>query len=98
LCSEAGLPHCSPHGLRKAAASIAAENGATEAQLNAIFGWSDPKMAAHYTKKASQNRLAEGGMRHLVPNQTGNEIVPLSSPVESSETISLEDAREIKGV
>jgi integrase len=37
-CQEAGLPHCSPHGLRKAGASIAAENGATESQLMAIYG------------------------------------------------------------
>jgi integrase len=35
-CIAARLPHCSPHGLRKAGATIAAENGATEAQLSAI--------------------------------------------------------------
>jgi len=28
-CNEAGLPHCSAHGLRKAGATIAADNGAT---------------------------------------------------------------------
>ncbi|MBS7702665.1 tyrosine-type recombinase/integrase [Chelatococcus asaccharovorans] len=39
-CDEAGLPQCSAHGLRKAGATIAAENGATERQLMAIFGWS----------------------------------------------------------
>jgi hypothetical protein len=32
-CDDAGLPHCSAQGLRKAGATIAAENGATEAQL-----------------------------------------------------------------
>ena len=37
-CDEAGLTNCSAHGLRKAGAAIAAENGATERQLMAIFG------------------------------------------------------------
>ena len=32
-CDAAGLKDCSAHGLRKAGACIAAENGATEAQL-----------------------------------------------------------------
>jgi integrase len=45
-CDEAGLPKCSAHGLRKAGAAIAAENGATERQLMAIFGWSTMKEAA----------------------------------------------------
>lgn len=38
-CDQAGLPHCSTHGLRKAGASIAAENGATDEELMAIYGW-----------------------------------------------------------
>jgi hypothetical protein len=29
-CDEAGLPHCSSHGVRKAGATIAANNGASE--------------------------------------------------------------------
>lgn len=64
-CTEAGLPHCSAHGLRKAGASIAAENGATEAQLMAIFGWRNPKQAAFYTRKARQKVLA-GAAMHLI--------------------------------
>src|SRR5262249_58841047 len=38
-CDEAGLPRCTAHGLRKAGAVIAAENGATAHQLMSIFGW-----------------------------------------------------------
>jgi hypothetical protein len=37
--NQAGLRHCSAHGLRKADATIAANNGATAHQLMAIFGW-----------------------------------------------------------
>jgi integrase len=62
-CDQAELPHCSAHGLRKAGATIAAENGATEHQLMAIFGWVDPKMAARYTQGARRRKLAEGATR-----------------------------------
>jgi integrase len=65
-CDAAGLKECTAHGLRKAGACIAAENGATEAQLMAIFGWSDPNMAALYTKKARQKRIAGNAMGLLV--------------------------------
>ena len=47
----AGVPG-SAHGVRKLAATRMANNGATEPQLMAVFGWTDPKMAAHYTRSA----------------------------------------------
>ena len=56
-CIEAGLPHCSAHGLRKAGASMAAENGATEEQLRAIFNWSTAKQSATYTRRARRRVL-----------------------------------------
>jgi integrase len=61
----AGLPRCTPHGLRKAGAVQAAENGATASQLMAIYGWSDIKQAERYTKAADQKRLA-GDSMHLI--------------------------------
>jgi hypothetical protein len=47
-------PKQAAHGLRKVAATRAAENGATEFELMAIFGWTDPKMAAHYVRFGSE--------------------------------------------
>jgi integrase len=64
-CVAAGLMNRSAHGLRKAAATVAAENGATEAELDAIFGWTDRRMASHYTKKANRKKLAHGGVAKL---------------------------------
>jgi integrase len=64
-CVAAGLMNRSAHGLRKAAATVAAENGATEAELDAIFGWTDRRMASHYTKKANRKKLAYGGVAKL---------------------------------
>jgi integrase len=48
----------SGHGLRKASATIAAESGANESELNAMFGWSGRQMAQLYTRKADRKRLA----------------------------------------
>jgi len=69
-CDEAGLFHCSAHGLRKAGATIAAENGATEHQLMAIYGWESPKQAALYTRKADRKRLAGAAMHLLMPAES----------------------------
>jgi hypothetical protein len=52
MARRRGLPHASAHGLRKAGAVIAAEKGATERQLMAIFGWSTMKKAARYPRAA----------------------------------------------
>jgi integrase len=80
-CNEAGLRHCSAHGLRKAGATIAADNGATTKQLMAIFGWSSSKMADHYTRAADQKRLAESAM-HMIEarEQNGTESCPTEGP------------------
>jgi integrase len=65
-CKAAGVPG-SCHGLRKAGASRAALNGATVAELNAIYGWSGGKMAGLYTAKADRVRLAQNAMGKLAP-------------------------------
>lgn len=64
-CDQAELPHCSAHGVRKAGATIAAENGATTKQLMAIFGWDSIKQAEIYTRAAEQKRMAADAM-HLI--------------------------------
>ena len=70
-CDEAGLKHCSAHGLRKAGATMAADNGATTHQLMAIFGWDTVKQAEHYTKKANRKRLAGNSMHLLLASGSG---------------------------
>ena len=65
-CDEAGLPQCSAHGLRKAGAAIAAENGATTKQLMVIFGWLTMKEAERYTQAAERKRMAGDAMSLIV--------------------------------
>ena len=86
-CVAAGLPHCTAHGLRKAGATFAAEQGATEHQLMAIYGWASPKQAALYTKKANENRLANDAMPLVDPDYRTNESVPPERAVASGGTI-----------
>jgi integrase len=58
-CRDAGVPRgYSAHGLRKASAIRLAENGATERQLMAWFGWASSREAERYTRAASNRKLA----------------------------------------
>ena len=56
-CDAAGLPHCSAHGLRKAAATSLAA-GASAHQLMSWFGWRSLEDAERYTRAANQKKLA----------------------------------------
>jgi integrase len=67
VCRAAGCPG-SAHGLRKAGARRAAEEGATEAQLNALFGWADgSRESAVYTRTANRAKLARDARRNPAP-------------------------------
>jgi integrase len=56
-CKAAGVPGRA-HGLRKAGATIAADDGASAHELMAMFGWSRLSMAETYTRQANEKRLA----------------------------------------
>ena len=63
-CTAARVPG-SAHGVRKIAATRAANAGATVPQLEAIFGWSGGRMASLYTRSADRKRLAAEAMHKL---------------------------------
>lgn len=66
-CADAGLPHCSSHGLRKVACCAMAENGATELQMMSVFGWKNPDEARPYLRNARRAKMA-GSSIHLLDN------------------------------
>jgi integrase len=83
-CNEAGLPHCTAHGLRKAGATILAENGATSPQLMAIYDWSTPAQAEVYIRAADRTRLASQAMPLLAKwTEQESSFVSPASPILS---------------
>jgi integrase len=80
-CKAAGVPG-SAHGVRKLAATRMANNGATEAMLDAVFGWTDRKMASLYTRSADRRRLAAQAIDML--NAAGTSIPAPSHPVRAT--------------
>ena len=67
---KAGLTNrCVPHGVRKGSGTIARKNGASNAELRAIYGWSDDKMVEHYTGGAIDAEMAAGALHFLNPKK-----------------------------
>jgi len=81
-CNKAGLPHCSAHGLRKAAAAMLAERGATEHQIMAITGHRSLSEVQRYTRAARQKLLAGEAAKLMGGEQTTDETVQLSGASE----------------
>jgi integrase/recombinase XerD len=64
-CNEAGLPHCSAHGLRKATAARLAERGATPHEIMAVTGHRSLEEIERYTRAARRAGLADSAMAKL---------------------------------
>jgi integrase len=75
-CRAAGVYGKSAHGLRKAAAERAAQNGATVSELNAIFGWTGAQMASLYTEKADRVALSKRAIDKLSRNEAPTSMLP----------------------
>lgn len=78
-CRDAKMPDCcTSHGLRKAAATYFAEQGATEYQMVAWFGWSDIRQALVYTRAANRKRMAESAGKLIAGTGIGSPSDPVS--------------------
>lgn len=64
-CDEAGLPHCTTHGLRKAVTRRLAEIGIGNQGIKSITQHSDDREVATYTREASQRAMARLAMGTL---------------------------------
>lgn len=64
-CREAGLPHLSAHGLRKARAVQLAEAGCTAHEIMAITGHRSLSEVQRYTDAAQRQKLADEAMAKL---------------------------------
>jgi integrase len=71
-CDEAGLPHCSAHGLRKATTRRAAELGASDRELMGLGGWTTSKQVGVYTAAVEQRRMAEQALSPVIDFDLSN--------------------------
>lgn len=65
-CLAAGVPGRA-HGIRKAAATMAANAGFSEAQMEARFGWTGGRMASLYTRTMDREKLSLDAQQKLGP-------------------------------
>jgi integrase len=70
-CDEAGLPHCSFHGLRKAAATRLIDAGCDVVEAAAITGHASLKELQRYIETRDRRRAARRAMRKLI---SGTEV------------------------
>jgi integrase len=85
-CDDAGLPHCSAHGLRKAACRRMAEAGYTAHEIAAWSGHATLGEITRYTTAVDQERLARAGMAR---EQSGTKTVKPEPPKVSNQLIPL---------
>ncbi len=64
-CVKAGIAHCSPHGLRKAASRRLAETGATPLQGRSVTGHKTDREFAHYAESADKREMARDAMANV---------------------------------
>ena len=89
-CDAAGLPpHCSFHGLRKAACTRLADAGCSAHVIAAWSGHMSLKEVERYTKAADQARLARSALERIgnksvkpEPDEVSNPLTPLPKTAE----------------
>ena len=72
-CRAAGLPQCSPHGLRKAAAARLADLGCSAHEIMAVTGHRTIKEVIRYTDASDRKRMAGAAFARLSAEQSANE-------------------------
>jgi integrase len=88
-CEQAGLPNCSAHGLRKAAARRLAEAGCSAHQIAAVTGHKTLKEVERYTRAAEQKRLAEAAIAAVSGTDAVHELANLATVSQNSPVKSL---------
>ena len=74
-CEQAGVKGCTPHGLRKARATLLSESGATTEEIMATLGHSRPEEVSTYTNAANRTRLADNAHRRAEENKAATGVV-----------------------
>ncbi|HEY2145791.1 MAG TPA: tyrosine-type recombinase/integrase, partial [Steroidobacteraceae bacterium] len=83
-CDDAGLHHCSYHGLRKAAATRLANAGCSVDQVKAITGHRSLAEVARYTKAADQRRLARAALEMQLKTEGEQKLSNLATRLDKT--------------
>lgn len=87
-CNAARMnPECSAHGLRKAGATIAANNGASPHELMAMYGWKRLTEAETYTREADKVRLAKGAAERIANNAMSHPEPTAVAPIKENNNL-----------
>lgn len=81
-CDEAGLPHCSAHGLRKSAARRFAEAGCSNQQIKSWTGHTTDSEVSRYTAAADQQTLSDAAGEMLMANLRKRLAIADDNPLE----------------
>lgn len=82
-CDEAGLPKCSAHGLRKAAARRFAEAGCSNQQIKSWTGHTTDSEVSRYTAAADQKTLSDAAGEMLMANLRSRLAVATDKPLKN---------------
>jgi integrase len=83
-CDEAGLSHCSAHGLRKAAARRLAEAGCSASQIAAVTGHKSLQEVERYTQKAAQMTMADAAIAAMPGTEPEQRLANLEDRLAKS--------------
>lgn len=64
-CDQAGLSHCSAHGLKKSICVKLAEAGCSDREIMSITGHKSEQLVSLYTRQANQKTLAHHGITKI---------------------------------
>jgi len=80
-CCLAGLPHCSIHGLRKAAVTRLVNAGCSNEQIKAITGHRSDSALAPYKRAGDQRLLARQAMNMQLGSEGEQDLSSIRSPI-----------------
>jgi integrase len=79
MCNDAGLSHCSIHGLRKAFCTRLSDRGCTPHQIAACSGHLSLSEVTRYTKRYDRRRLADQAFERLLGAERHEQTVSEST-------------------
>ena len=84
-CNDAGLRHCSFHGLRKAAATRLIDAGCDVVEAAAITGHASLKELQRYIETRDRKRAARRAMQKLISGtELANSVIRFASEVKKA--------------